>query len=60
MKQFVKVDKEELESVLKAASDAVSLLDAVHCYDTEIYENLSKALEEITYESLWTSTQRLL
>ena len=52
MKQFVKVDKEELESVLIAASEAVSLLDAVHCYDTEIYENLSKALGEITYESL--------
>ena len=60
MGDFVKVNKEDFEYLLEWASEARSLLDAVHCYDTEIYENLSKALEEITYESLWTSTQRLL
>ena len=48
--QFVKVSRELLDNLIAAASNSRSLLDDVHCYDTDVYEELSEALEGITYE----------
>lgn len=48
--QFVKVSRELLDNLIYAASNARSLLDDVHCYDTDVYEELGEALEDITYE----------
>lgn len=50
--QFVKVSRELLDNLIGAASNARSMLDDVHCYDTDVYEELGKALEEITYEDI--------
>lgn len=51
MSEFVKVKKSELISLLSSAADAHSLLDAVHCYDTEVYELLGEALS-LFYEDV--------
>ena len=51
MSEYVKVKKSELDNLIGAASDALSFLDDVHCYDTEIYEDLGEALE-ITWEEI--------
>ena len=48
--QFVKVSRKLLDNLIGAASNAQSMLDDVHCYDTDVYETLGEALEEITYE----------
>lgn len=48
--QFVKVSRELLDNLIYTASNARSLLDDVHCYDTDAYEELGEALEDITYE----------
>lgn len=44
MSEYVKVKKSELVSLLSAAA-AHSMLDDVHCYDTEVYELLGQALK---------------
>lgn len=51
MSEFVKVKKSELISLLSSAADAHSMLDDVHCYDTEVYEELGNALS-IEYEEI--------
>ena len=51
MSEYVKVKKSELVSLLSAAADAHSMLDDVHCYDTEVYELLGQALN-LTYEDV--------
>ena len=51
MSEYVKVKKSELDNVIGAAADARSLLDDVHCYDTQTYEDLGEALE-ITWEEI--------
>ena len=51
MSEYVKVKKFELDSLIEVASDARSLLDDVHCYDTQTYEDLGEALE-ITWEEI--------
>lgn len=51
MSEFVKVKKSELISLLSSAADAHSMLDAVHCYDTEVYELLGEALS-LSYEDI--------
>lgn len=51
MSEFVKVKKSELISLLSSAADAHSMLDAVHCYDTEVYELLGEALN-LSYEDI--------
>ena len=51
MSEYVKVKKSDLDNLISAASDARSLLDAVHCYDTEIYEDLGEAIQ-ITWEEI--------
>ena len=52
MGDFVKVNKEDFEYLLEWASEARSLLDAVHCYDTPQYDNLGEILNKIQYEDL--------
>ena len=49
---FVKVNKEDLEYLLEWASEARSLLDDVHCYDTPQYDNLGEALDKLIYEDI--------
>lgn len=51
MTEYVRVDKEQLLKLIDAASNARSMLDDVHCYDTETYETLGDALC-ITWEKL--------
>lgn len=51
MGEFVKVKKSELIALLSSAADARSMLDAVHCYDTEVYELLGEALS-LSYEDI--------
>ena len=51
MSEYVKVKKSDLEHLIGVASDARSLLDDVHCYDTQTYEDLGEALE-ITWEEV--------
>ena len=48
--QFVKVSRELLVNLIDAASNARSMLDDVHCYDTDVYEELGEDLKEITCE----------
>ena len=58
MKQKVLIDVDVLENLICFASDAYSLLDDVHCYDTEVYENLSDALNAIEYEVVEGHTKK--
>lgn len=51
MSEYVKVNKEDLLALIDAASSAYSLLDNVHCYDTEVYETLGEVIQ-ITWEEL--------
>ena len=51
MSEYVKVKKSDLDNLISAASDARSLLDAVHCYDTQSYEDLGEAIQ-ITWEEV--------
>ena len=51
MSEFVKVKKSELISLLSSAADAHSMLDDVHCCDTEVYELLGEALN-LSYEDI--------
>ncbi len=51
MSEYVKVKKSELDNLIGAASDARSLLDDVHCYDTQAYEDLGEAIQ-ITWEEV--------
>ena len=51
MSEYVKVKKSDLDNLIGAASDARSILDAVHCYDTQTYEDLGEATQ-ITWEEV--------
>ena len=51
MSEYVKVKKSELDNLIGAASDARSILDAVHCYDAQTYEDLGEAIQ-ITWEEI--------
>ena len=51
MSEYVKVNKEDLIKLIDAAYDAHRLLDAVHCYDTEVYETLGEVIQ-ITWEEI--------
>ena len=51
MSEYVKVKKSDLDCLIGAASDARSLLDAVHCYDTQTYEDLGEVIQ-ITWEEI--------
>lgn len=52
MSKMIEVDYETLRNLLEASSEALELLDAVHCYDTEVYENLKSAIDNLKSESL--------
>ena len=51
MSEYVKVNKEDLIKLIDAAYNARSLLDSVHCYDTEVYETLGEVIQ-ITWEEI--------
>ena len=51
MSEYVKVKKSDLDNLISAAADARSILDAVHCYDTQTYEDLGEAIQ-ITWEEV--------
>lgn len=52
MSEYVKVKREQLENLIDYASEARSLLDDVHCYDTETYHQLCEALDKIKYKEI--------
>ena len=47
MSKMIKVDCEKFKNLLRCSSEALELLDAVHCYDTEVYENLKSAVDAL-------------
>ena len=47
MSKMIEVEYEILKNLLDCSSEALELLDAVHCYDTDIYENLKSAIEAL-------------
>ena len=47
MSKMIEVDYETLHKLIATSSEALELLDAVHCYDTEVYENLKSAVDKI-------------
>lgn len=49
---MIEVDCEMLHNLITSSSEALELLDAVHCYDTEVYENLKSAIDDLKLESL--------
>lgn len=51
MSEYVKVNKEDLLSLIDAAANAHSMLGDVHCYDTEVYETLGEVIQ-ITWEEV--------
>ena len=51
MSEYVKVNKEGLTKLIDAAYCARSLLDSVHCYDTEVYETLGEVIQS-TWEEI--------
>ena len=51
MSKYVKVNKEDLLALIDAAANARSMLDDVHCYDTEVYETLGEVIQ-ITWEEV--------
>ena len=52
MGKMIEVDYEMFRNLLEASSEALELLDAVHCYDTEVYENLKSAIDDLKFESM--------
>ena len=47
MSKTIENDYEMFRNLLEASSEALQLLDAVHCYDTDVYENLKSAIEAL-------------
>ena len=47
MSKMIEVNCEMLHNLIKASDEALELLDAVHCYDTDVYENLKSAVDKI-------------
>lgn len=52
MSKTIEIDCEMFTNLLEASSEALELLDDVHCYDTEVYENLKNAIEDLKLESV--------
>ena len=48
MSKMIEVDYEMVRNLIEASSEALQLLDAVHCYDTEVYENLKSAIDALS------------
>ena len=47
MSKMIEVDCEMFKNLLNCSSEALELLDAVHCYDTDVYENLKSAIDAL-------------
>lgn len=47
MSKTIEIDNEMFRNLLESSSEALELLDAVHCYDTEVYENLKSAIDAL-------------
>ena len=47
MSKIIEVDYEMFHNLIATSSEALELLDAVHCYDTEVYENLKSAVDAL-------------
>ena len=52
MSKMIEVDFEMLHNLIATSSEALELLDAVHCYDTEVYENLKSAIDDLKLENM--------
>lgn len=52
MKKVIKIDYEMFHNLLDASDEALELLDDVHCYDTDVYENLKKAIKSLKWENV--------
>lgn len=52
MSKTIEIDYEMFTNLLEASSEALELLDAVHCYDTEVYENLKIAIDDLKLENI--------
>lgn len=52
MNKYVKVNKSDLEELIACANDAKMMLDDVHCYDTDVYDNLAEVLSGISFEEI--------
>ena len=48
MSKTIEIDYEMFRNLLEASSEALQLLDAVHCYDTEVYENLKSSIDALS------------
>ena len=47
MSKMIEVDYTMFRNLIEASSEALQLLDAVHCYDTDVYENLKIAVDAL-------------
>ena len=47
MSKTIEIDYEMFRNLLEASSEALQLFDAVHCYDTDVYENLKSAVNAL-------------
>ena len=52
MSKMIEVNYEMLRNLIATSSEALELLDAVHCYDTEVYENLKSSIDDLKSEIL--------
>ena len=52
MSKTIEIDYEMFCNLLEASSEALQLLDAVHCYDTDVYENLKSAIDDLKLENM--------
>ena len=48
MSKIIEIDYEMFRNLIEASSEALELLDDVHCYDTEVYENLKSAIDYLS------------
>ena len=52
MSKTIEIDYKMFRNLLEASSEALELLDAVHCYDTEVYENLKSAIDALEFSEV--------
>ena len=52
MSKTIEIDYEMFRNLLEDSSEALELLDAVHCYDTEAYEDLKSAIDGLKWENV--------
>ena len=52
MSKYVKIKKSDLEKLIECATDSKMMLSDVHCYDTDVYDNLTEVLSDISFEEI--------